>query len=236
VVTGSTHKTFFGPQRGMIASSIEKKTRLSKLWVDIKSRVFPGSTSNHHLGTLLGLLMASYEMNAFKEEYQTQVIKNARAFAKALKNAGLDVQGDPAAGYTETHQVLVRVSRYGTGMEIARRLEESQIICNYQALPDDETFLDSSGLRLGVPEMTRFGMREADFGPLAELMADCVIRNQDVSEQVKKLRQKFCTMVFCVPAEEALPLAARILESVMPHSDYAKGLVDHLGGVVGRAQ
>jgi hypothetical protein len=121
-------------------------------------------------------------------------------------------------------------------MEIARRLEENHLICNYQALPDDETFLDSSGLRLGVPEMTRFGMREADFGPLAELMADCVIRNRDVGEQVKRLRQKFNTMVFCVPADEALPLAARILESVMPHGDYAKGLADQLSELVGRAQ
>jgi glycine/serine hydroxymethyltransferase len=232
IVTGSTHKTFFGPQRGIIASSIEKKTPLSKLWLDIKSRVFPGSTSNHHLGTLLGLLMAGYEMNAFKSEYQTQVIKNAKAFAKALKSAGLDVQGDPADGYTETHQVLLRVSGHGTGMDIARRLEENNIVCNYQALPDDATFLDSSGLRLGTSEMTRFGMREADFEPLAQMMADCIIRNQPVKVDVAKFRAQFAEMHYCVPAGEALPLAARILESAMPNSDYAKGFIDNLGARV----
>jgi len=84
VVTGSTHKTFFGPQRGVVAGNMAAGTGLEKLWIEIKSRAFPGSTSNHHLGTLLGLLMATYEMNQFKQEYQTQVIKNARAFAKAL--------------------------------------------------------------------------------------------------------------------------------------------------------
>ena len=66
---------------------------------------FPGSVSNHHLGTLLGLLMAAYEMNHFKDAYQPAVIANAKAFARALHDAGLDVAGDPAVDYTETHQV-----------------------------------------------------------------------------------------------------------------------------------
>lgn len=232
IVTGSTHKTFFGPQRGIIASPIEKKTPLSKLWLDIKSRVFPGSTSNHHLGTLLGLLMAAYEMNAFKKEYQEQVCSNAKAWAKALKDAGLDVQGDPADSFTETHQVLIRVSEYGPGDQIARRLEENNLVCNYQALPDDETFLISSGLRTGVSEMTRFGMKEADFGPLAQLFADCVIHDKAVKDEVASYRRRFDTMHFCVPAAEGAELAARILASGFPNSDYAKLFAENLSRFV----
>jgi len=53
IITGSTHKTFFGPQRGLIAGNMPKGSSLRKLWLDIKSRTFPGSTSNHHLGTLV---------------------------------------------------------------------------------------------------------------------------------------------------------------------------------------
>jgi glycine/serine hydroxymethyltransferase len=49
VITGSTHKTFFGPQRGIIAGNFPKGSPLRKLWLDIKGRAFPGSTSNHHL-------------------------------------------------------------------------------------------------------------------------------------------------------------------------------------------
>jgi glycine/serine hydroxymethyltransferase len=232
IVTGSTHKSFFGPQRGVIASSIEKKTRLSKLWIDIKSRVFPGSTSNHHLGTLLALLMATYEMNAFKDEYQKQVISNAKAFARALKATGLDVQGDAADDFTETHQVLLRVSEYGPGDVIARRLEDNNLVCNYQALPDDESFLLSSGLRLGVPEMTRFGMKEDDFGPLAQLMADCIIHDKKVKDEVVTYRQKFNRMHYCVPFEESVEMAARILASAMPHSDYAKLFAENLSKMV----
>ena len=77
LVTGSTHKTFFGPQRGVVVSNFIKGHDLRKLWIDIKGRAFPGSTSNHHLGTLLGLLIATHEMNAFKDEYQAEVRKNA---------------------------------------------------------------------------------------------------------------------------------------------------------------
>jgi len=91
IVTGSTHKTFFGPQRGIVISNLDKKTHFRKLWLEVKNRAFPGSTSNHHLGTLLALLMATYEMNEFKEEYQIQVQKNAKAFARYLVEAGLEV-------------------------------------------------------------------------------------------------------------------------------------------------
>ncbi len=228
LVTGSTHKTFFGPQRGVVVGAIAKEGPLAKLWLDIKSRAFPGSTSNHHLGTLLGLLMATHEMNAFKTEYQGKVRQNAKAWAKALKSSGLDVQGDPADGYTETHQVLMRVSQYGPAEQVARRLEENNLVCNYQALPDDESFLASSGLRTGVQEMTRFGMEPDDFSPLAELFADCVIRNRQVADAVAAYRRRFLTMRYCVPAEEALPLAAQVLHSVLPRSEHAQALAEHL--------
>jgi glycine/serine hydroxymethyltransferase len=228
VVTGSTHKTFFGPQRGVIAGSFPKDSPLRNFWADVKSRAFPGSTSNHHLGTLVGLLLASYEMNAFKAEYQNQVRANAKAFAKALKTHGMAVEGEENDGFTETHQVLVRVRSHGPAQEIARRLEENNIVTNYQALPDDETFLQSSGLRLGVQEMTRFGMREKDFDVLAGHIADVVIRNRKVRDEVRKFRRDYLEMKYCLPAKEAVPLAARILKSVFPRAGFIESLVEEL--------
>ncbi|HEX7321177.1 MAG TPA: hypothetical protein VF399_12585 [bacterium] len=228
IVTGSTHKTFFGPQRGVIVSTIVKESPLSKLWIEIKNRAFPGSTSNHHLGTLLGLLMATYEMNAFKQEYQIQVLKNAKAFARALKDSGVDVQGDTADSFTETHQVIIRVRKHGSGNELARRLENNNIITNYQALPDDESFLDASGIRMGVQEMTRFGMKEDDFQPLAGFIADVLIRDKTVKEEVKKLRGNFLHMQYCLPAKDAAPLAARIFASLFPGKEFFELFVDNL--------
>jgi glycine/serine hydroxymethyltransferase len=228
VITGSTHKTFFGPQRGVIAGNFPKGSALRKLWLDIKSRAFPGSTSNHHLGTLLALLMAAYEMNEFKEEYQKQVRANAKAFARALKDAGIQVEGDEKDGCTETHQVVIRVKAHGDGQEIARRLEDNNIVTNYQALPDDETFLKSSGIRTGVQEMTRFGMKEKDFEKLSGFVADVILRNKKVKEEVKKFRGNFLQMKYCLSPKEALPIAAKIIKSIFPSPDFADLFIENL--------
>ena len=201
IVTGSTHKTFFGPQRGIIGVNYRKEDLEYGLWETIESRTFPGSVSNHHLGTQLGLLMAAYEMNAFKDAYQSAIIENAKSFARSLKEQGLQVLGDPAIGYTETHQVLVSVG-YGTGPEAAERLEENNIIVNYQATPDEEGFTASGALRMGVSEMTRFGFGKEDFAKLAELMADCLLRNRDVAGEVEKLRSEHTEMRYCFTDEQ----------------------------------
>ena len=228
LVTGSTHKTFFGPQRGVIAGNFPKGTPLRKLWLDIKSRAFPGSTSNHHLGTLLGLLMAAYEMNTFKEEYQARVRQNARDFARSLKDKGISVEGEESDGFTETHQVLIRISDYGNGMDIARRLEDNSIVTNYQALPDDETFLEPSGIRMGVQEMTRFGMGKADFDVLAGYIAEVVLHNLPVKNEVEAFRKNFLTMHYCLPMEESVPLAARIIKSVFPYQGFGDMFIENL--------
>lgn len=234
VITGSTHKTYFGTQRGVVAGNMAAGTGLEKLWIDIKGRAFPGSTSNHHLGTLLGLLLATYEMNQFKQELQTQIIKNARAFAKALHDRGIAVEGDPSDGYTETHQVLFRVKQYGTGEEIALRLEKNNIITNYQALPDDDSFIGSSGIRTGTQEMTRFGMKEKDFAQLAEYIADCVISNKPVKEEVTRFRQKFLTMQYCLPADRSIELAAKVMASILPGDAYLGKFADNLKSIAGK--
>ena len=196
IVTGSTHKTFFGAQRGVIGVNWKPEDLKWGLWETIETRTFPGSVSNHHLGTLLGQLMAAYEMNAFKDEYQKAVVENAKHFAKCLAAEGLDVAGDPAMDYTETHQVIVKVG-YAHGPEVADRLEANNIVCNYQATPEEEGFSASGALRMGVNEMTRFGFGKEDFAKLAHLIADCVLHHANVKEGVKKLRAEHLEMKYC---------------------------------------
>jgi len=201
LVTGSTHKTFFGTQRGVVGSGFKENEERYELWEALLRRAFPGSVSNHHLGTVVGLLMATYEMNHFKDQYQPRVIANAKAFARALKDAGLDVAGDPAIDFTETHQVVVDVG-YSHGPEIASRLESNNIICNYQANTDEEGFTASGALRMGVSEMTRFGMEDRDFSTLAGLIRDVVKNDTDVTDQVKALREGFSELQFCFRGDE----------------------------------
>ena len=210
LVTGSTHKTFFGTQRGVIASNYDEYEERYELWEAIQRRTFPGSVSNHHLGTMLGLLIAAYEMNHYKDEYQPHVLANAKAFARALSANGLNVAGDPAIDFTETHQVIIEVG-YAKGPELADRLERNNIVCNFQATPDQEGFTASGGLRMGVAEMTRFGMRTDDFSALAVLISEVVNRDTDVTEQVKALRGKFLDIQYCFEDSEALEALYKLL-------------------------
>jgi aminomethyltransferase len=200
IVTGSTHKTFFGPQRGVILANIEPGSVFEPLWDSIESRTFPGHVSNHHLGTLLGLLGATYEMLRFRDDYPRQVIANAKAFAGALADADLLLEGDAQVGYTETHQVLLRTAR-SKGESIADRLEANNVITNPQAYHDDPSFAAASGVRMGAQEMTRYGMKEADFAELAALVADIVGGGKEETSwigQVKAFRERFTEMQYCL--------------------------------------
>jgi aminomethyltransferase len=211
VVTGSTHKTFFGSQRGIVAADIVETDPNWDLWEAVGRRSFPGSTSSHHPGTLLGLLMAVHEMNAYKDVYQPAVIRNAKALASALADLGMDVAGDPAIGYTETHQVVLKVG-YAKGPDIARRLEENNIVVNYQATPEEEGFTASAALRMGVSEMTRFGMGESDFQTVAQFIHDAVNGGRSVGEDVAAFRKHFLNMQYCFDDADTTPLLEKLTE------------------------
>jgi len=209
VVTGSMHKTFFGTQRGVVAMNGQPQDDRWTLWEAVRRRAFPGAVSNHHLGTLLGLLMAAYEMNHFRDTYQKQVLANAKALARALKHCGMNVAGDPKVDFTETHQVIVEVE-YAKGAEAARSLEDNNLIVNYQAVPSEEGFTAAGALRLGVAEMTRFGMQEADFEPVAEMIADVVLHGRTVKDAVAAFRRKFLDMKFCFSDAEVATRVERL--------------------------
>ncbi|MCG6878648.1 MAG: glycine cleavage system protein T, partial [Deltaproteobacteria bacterium] len=213
LVTGSTHKTFFGTQRGVIGSAYVEQEERYALWEALARRTFPGSVSNHHLGTLLGLLVAAYEMNHFRDEYQREVIANAKAFARALKDCGMDVAGDPDIDFTETHQVVVHVG-YAKGPDLARRLEANNILCNYQAVPSEEGFTAAGGLRLGVSEMTRFGMKQKDFGVLAQMISDVINGSATIASEVKAFREKFLELGFCFLREAYQDLIEKLFAQI----------------------
>jgi aminomethyltransferase len=157
--------------------------------------------------------MAAYEMNAFKAEYQREVLSNARSLARALKERGVAVEGNPALGYTETHQVIARVG-YGKGPVMANRLEENNILVNYQGAPDDEGFTAASCLRMGVQEMTRFGMGAEHFEELADFISQVILKDRPLAGEVLQFRKRFTEMKYCLPLEEANPLIQKLLDAL----------------------
>jgi aminomethyltransferase len=141
------------------------------------------------------------------------VLANAKALAAALNDTGLQVAGDPAMGFTETHQVIIEVG-YAQGAEIAQRLEDNNIIVNYQAGPTEEGFTASGALRLGLAEMTRFGMVEADMGRLAQLFHDVIVGQRQVKAEVSAFRKQFQDLRFCFAEDAMGDLLAQIMQKL----------------------
>lgn len=193
VMTGSTHKTFFGPQRAVILSTKD-------LADDIDRAVFPGVISNHHLNTLAGYVVSAMEMKLFGRKYAEQTVKNARRLAEKLSELGMDVVGEHR-GFTESHQVAVDVRKFGGGAKVAERLENAGIILNKNLLPWD-TLKDTSnpsGIRLGVQELTRLGMKESEMEEIAEMIYGVTSGTMDVKsarERVRELKREFNTIKF----------------------------------------
>ena len=187
VVTGSTHKTFPGPQRGVAISNMKDAD-----WRKIDKGAFPGSSSNHHLDTLVPLAITAYEMLEFGEAYADQTIRNAKALGNALAEAGFDVQA-AAFDFTESHQLAVDVTRFGRGDEVGRMLKDNNIILNMNLLPFEplENVTNPAGIRIGAQEMTRVGMKEPEMREIARFMKACIMDGKFVGEDVAAFRKGY---------------------------------------------
>ena len=187
LLTGSTHKTFFGSQRGLILSN-----RGENDWRKIDKGAFPGSSSNHHLHTLVSLAICTYEMMEFGQEYAKQTISNAKALGAQLFDKGFKVQAQEF-GFTKSHQVAVDISAFGGGDDVARHLKDNNIILNMNLLPFEplENVSNPAGIRIGVQEMTRFGMKESEMELIAEFFKKCLIDGKYIGDEVKEFRQGY---------------------------------------------
>jgi aminomethyltransferase len=93
-------------------------------------------------------------------------------------------------------------------------LEDNHIICNYQAGPEDESFSASGALRMGVAEMTRFGMEIDDFEKLAQFIFDVVVHNKVVKKEIIQFRSRFLEMKYCFGGDEFQNKYHKILDSI----------------------
>lgn len=188
-VTTTTHKTLRGPRGGMIMC----KEDYAKV---LNSRVFPGSQG----GPLMHIIAA--KAVAFKEalkpefkEYQSQIVKNAKALAEGLISHGLRL----VSGGTDNHLMLIDLTDKGlTGRDVEDALDEAGITTNKNGIPfDTKSPMVTSGIRLGTPALTTRGMCEKEMRIIAGLIASVIddIENEsliaDVRSEVKKLCDNF---------------------------------------------
>ena len=197
MLVGSTHKTFPGPQGGIILCREE-------LAADIDEAVFPGLVSNHHLHHVAGLGIATAEMLEFGAEYAAQTINNARKLAENLHELGFNVLCEHL-DFTESHQVVMDVSDIGRAAEISKRLEANNIILNKNLLPWDDVNRsdDPSGIRIGTQEITRRGMKESAMSEVAEYIKRVVMDGKDVRDEVAEFMSSYTRVHYAFEDSEA---------------------------------
>jgi glycine hydroxymethyltransferase len=178
ILIGSTHKSFFGPQGGIILANEHGE--------QLRSAVFPSIVDNAHWNRIAALYVALCEMKKFGKRYARQVVRNSKALAKALDEHGVNLIGKDL-GFTESHQTIVSIASAAEALRMARKLEEANIIVD-------------SGIRIGTCEETRRGMREPEMERIAEFIARVWVENEDpkrVRRDVQRMRREFSSIHFC---------------------------------------
>ena len=180
ITTTTTHKTLRGPRGGMIMSSqaVADELKLNKA-------VFPGIQG----GPLMHVIAA--KAVCFKEAlqpefkvYQQNIVANAKALSDGLIKRGISI----VSGGTDTHLMLVDLVNTGiTGKEMEALLEEANITCNKNTIPNDPQSPNvTSGVRLGTAAVTSRGMNTEDMDKLAEAIS-LVVKDAAGKERAKQI-------------------------------------------------
>jgi len=192
VVTCTTHKTLRGPRSGLIfyrkgVRKVDKKG--NKIMYDLGPRIdqalFPGLQGGPHMHAIGGVAVALRQANTpMFREYQSQVLKNAKALAKRL----LELNFTLVSGGTDNHLVLVDLKNKGLdGARLERVCELSSITLNKNTTPKDKSALNPSGVRLGAPALTSRGFKEEDFEKVADFLDTAADIAGDAKAKTKKL-------------------------------------------------
>lgn len=188
VVTTTTHKTLRGPRGGMILSDAETAKKFN-----FNKAVFPGIQGGPLMHVIAAKAVCLKE--ALEPEFKTyaeNVVKNAKALSQGLMSRGVKL----VSGGTDNHLMLVDLVDKGiTGKELENLLDEVNITCNKNAIPNDpQSPFVTSGVRLGTAAVTSRGMNEEDMDRIAQAIALMIESKDNASkakEIVKELTDKY---------------------------------------------
>lgn len=173
---GSTHKSFFGPQGGIVLADKEHGEI-------IKEKIYPTFVDNAHWNRIAALTLALAEMKKFGKAYAIQVIRNSQTLGKALYDYGFAVACQHL-GFTQSHQVILDCKQ---GRVFAERLQNVNIIVDCV-------------IRIGTCEVTRRGMKENEMLKIAELIKRALIdkeKTESIRKDVAKLCAEFQKVEYC---------------------------------------
>ena len=187
--TSTTHKTLRGPRGGLILASEENEKKLN-------SSIFPGMQGGPLMHIIASKAVAFGEaLQPGFQEYQAQVVKNAKTLASALAESGFRL----VSGGTDNHLMMLDLTDKGiTGKDAQIALEKANITTNKNTIPfDTQSPFVTSGIRLGTPAMTTRGMIEEDMVVVAEAITaalenwnnDAVLA--EIKDEVEEFAREF---------------------------------------------
>ena len=185
-VTTTTHKTLRGPRAGLVIC----KEQYAK---DLDRALFPGVQGGPLVHIVAAKAVSFLEaMQPEFKEYQTQIVRNAKALAQAVADTGFRI----VSGGTDNHLFMTDVFSKGiTGKDGQNMLEAANITVNKNTIPfDTQKPMVASGLRIGTPAVTTRGLREPEMKTLAQLIARVLDSKGDtgVISEVKKNVKDLC--------------------------------------------
>jgi glycine hydroxymethyltransferase len=182
IMLGSTHKTLFGPQGGIVL--VKDDSELAEQ-INLTLRPNPVLVDNYHHHRVAALAIALAELMAFGKEYAQQVVKNSQRLAEVLAEQNIPVVGADW-GYTASHQILLHTQNLEQGQKMCAQLEAADIIAD-------------AGVRLGSQEVTRRGMQINQMADIAQLIAQRLqgAPAKQVKKKVHSLTHQFQTTAFC---------------------------------------
>ena len=185
-IHGSTHKTFPGPQKGILGFPVHFDNNLR---LTIQQALAPGLQSNCGTSEILGLAVALEEMQIHGIAYASAVCQHAQYLAQLLDKAGFHIAGKHF-GFTETHQVWIIISTEQRAWQAFSQLHRIGIRVYPAYLP----FVKAWGLRLSTNAITRLGFSKSEICTLAQWITDVLLNNcmpEKIFRQVKLLMKKF---------------------------------------------
>jgi glycine hydroxymethyltransferase len=187
VMTMSTYKSLGGPASGLIV------TNDAGIAQKLDAIAYPGLTANFDAAKSAALAMTLLDWKVYGRAYAAAMAMTAHALAEALQAKGVSVFARDR-GMTTSHQLAVEAGAFGGGQTAAKLLRQANILSCGIGLPIAPVDGDANGLRIGTPEIVRWGMTPQDMPELAGFIADVLKGTraaQSVAPEVTAFRRRF---------------------------------------------
>jgi len=179
IITANTHKTFPGPQKGLMAF---KNKNLGEKVISIMDSGLYSSSHTHHL---ISLAITLLEMKQYGCQYAKQIIANSQSLGQALCNLGFTIRRTPDGDFSKNHQLHIFIDNKKDRIELYRNLVNNYISTNFIGYPGERLYI-----RIGIQEVTRRGMKEPEMKKIASFL-NRALKGENIKKEILLFNSKF---------------------------------------------